>query len=84
MLEIAEVVKKYILEELLDDLEPEELTCDTELIRSGILDSLATLRLRGHLEEEYGIEIESHEIDPKNFGTINVIAGLVKSKVATA
>ncbi len=77
---IAETVKGYILREFLPDVDPDELTRDTELVESKILDSLATLRLRAYLEEEFDIELAGHELDFDNFGTLADIESLVRSK----
>lgn len=79
--EIGERVKGFILREYLPDVDPVELTYDTELLRSGILDSLATLRLRAWLEDEHDIRLEGHELDFDHFGTIADIERLVESKV---
>ncbi len=78
--DIAETVKGFILREFLPDVEPDELTRDTELVDSKILDSLATLRLRAYLEEEFDIELAGHELDFDNFGTLADIESLVRSK----
>ena len=56
--EKRDTIKNYILQEFLPGEDPDELTDSTPLISSGILDSLATLRLVSFLEEEYQIEIQ--------------------------
>ena len=81
MRQIADRVKEFILRELLPDEDPEELTDTTPLIGEGILDSLSTLKIVTFLEESYGIEVEAHEADEENFGTVADIARLVKSKL---
>jgi acyl carrier protein len=74
------VVKNYILTEFLPGEDPGELTELTPLITTGILDSIATLKLVGFLEEEFSITIEAHEADAEHLDTIERIAALVKSK----
>jgi acyl carrier protein len=53
---------------------------DTPLRTSGILDSVATLRLVNFVIEQYGIEVEAHETDVENFDSIDSIAAFVHSK----
>lgn len=73
-------VKSFILTEFLEGEDPDELTEDVELISSGILDSLATLKLVDFLEEEFNISIAPHEADQENLDTLATIVRLVESK----
>jgi acyl carrier protein len=78
--EIQEVVKRFILEAFLPGEDPEELTAETELLSSGVLDSVATLRLVTFLEERFGIQVQGHETDEEHLGTLVSITDLVASK----
>ena len=78
--EIQQVVKGFILEAFLPGENPEELTPQTELVSSGVLDSVATLRLVTFLEERFGIQVEAHEADQEHLNTLVSIADLVASK----
>ena len=80
MAEIREILRSYILREHLPDVDPDELTDDTELIDSGIIDSIARLRLRAYLEDEFDIELQGHELGFEHFGTLADITRLVQSK----
>jgi acyl carrier protein len=77
---IIPTVKAYLLETLLPGEDPAALTPTTELVHSGILDSLATLDLVSFLEERFGIELEAHDLDGGNLGTLQDIERLVLSK----
>lgn len=79
---IQSVVKTYILEHFLPDVDPDELTSDTRLISDGILDSLASVKLVEFLEQHFGIEVEAHEVSNDNLETLNHIARLVRGKQA--
>lgn len=81
---IIPTVKDYILRNFLQGENPDNLTPSTELIRSGVLDSLATLDLVSFLEKTYGIELEAHDVDPGNLGTLNDIERLVQTKRGAA
>lgn len=82
MEEIKKAVKEFILSEFLPGERPEELTDSTRLITGGILDSIATLKLVGFLEDKYGFELQPHEVDAEHFDTISHIAEFVRSKAS--
>lgn len=77
---IVEKVKKFVLEEFLEGEDPDELQADTELVSSGVLDSLAILKLVTFLEEEFGIEVAAHEADEEHLDTLTLIGKLVTAK----
>lgn len=78
---IKEKVKTFILNEFLPGEDPDELTESTELLTTGILDSIATLKLITFLEKEFDIAIAAHEADSENLNTIADISNLVSSKL---
>ena len=78
---IQDKLKEYILKEFLPGEDPNELKQDTPLITSGILDSIATLKLITFLENEFDITIAAHEADSDNLNTITDICNLVTSKL---
>ncbi|MCB1677427.1 MAG: acyl carrier protein [Halioglobus sp.] len=80
-MDIRESIRSYILAEFLPGEDPANLEDTTPLIASGILDSLATMRLVGFIEEEFSVEIGPHETDPEYIGTIDSIERLVRSKL---
>jgi len=80
--EIQAKVKDFILREFLPGEDPSELKPDTPLITGGILDSIATLKLVGFLEEQFGINLAAHEASVDYLNTINEIDALVQKKRA--
>lgn len=78
---VRETVRKFILEEFLPGEDASELTDDIELFSSGVLDSIATLKLVSFLEEKFEITIEAHEADTDNMNTIGSIGELVIAKL---
>lgn len=65
--------------QILQELNPyEEITEDTELIESGILDSMSILVLVTELEEEYKIIIDEKLVVPERFVSVKAIAALLK------
>jgi len=79
--QVKGAVKEFILKEFLPGEDPANLTDDLPLITTGILDSIATLKLVLHLEERYGITLEAHEADKEHLDTLDKIVALVSSKI---
>jgi acyl carrier protein len=78
--EIKATVKDYILNEFLPGERPEELDDATALITTGVLDSIATVKLISFLEERYGVEFEAHEMSADHLNTLPDIARVVRTK----
>ena len=79
---MRDVVRAFILENFLPGEDPKNLTDDTELKESGILDSLSTLKLVTFLEEQFHVEFEADDLEAGNLASIENIERLVKSKMA--
>jgi len=76
-------IKQQIRQFLSELLPPEKLPSvhdDTPLRTSGILDSMALLRLVSLVEEKFGIEVSAYEAGIENFDRIDDIAAFVERK----
>jgi acyl carrier protein len=81
MPEIKETVRHFILNNFLPGEDAANLTDDTELKESGILDSLSTLKLVSFLEETFKVEFEANDLDAGNLASVASIEKLVRSKM---
>jgi acyl carrier protein len=79
--DIHSATKAFILEEFLPGEDPAALDDTTPLISTGILDSIATVRLVAFLEERFGIEMEAHEMSADRLDTLPEITRTVTSKL---
>lgn len=71
------MVKKII--EILNEMRPyEEITETTELIQSGILDSLTILHLSAQLENVFDVEIADEALTAVNFASADAISQLIR------
>lgn len=52
------------------------------LLSTGLLDSLAIVKLLSYLEDEFDVEIDDADFDPENFETIGSIAKLIATASA--
>jgi acyl carrier protein len=81
MQDIRQTVRQFILDNFLQGEDPSNLTDDTELKESGILDSLSTLKLVAFLEDTYKVEFEPNDLDAGNLASLVTIERLVRSKL---
>ncbi len=79
--QVRERVKEFILSEFLPGESADELDSTTPLITSGVVDSIATLKLVDYLEASYGIEFQAHEVDPEHLDDLTKISALVAAKL---
>ncbi len=61
--------------------DPAELTDDTPLVPSGIVDSTGMLEIIAFLEAEFGIRVGDEETVPENLESIRRIAAFVDRKL---
>jgi acyl carrier protein len=80
--DIKTAVKTFILNEYLPGEDPAALTDTTALMTTGVLDSIAVLKVVTFLENHFGITLEPHEAVVENLNTLSDIARLVMSKKA--
>src|SRR5258708_13150878 len=78
--DVKTTVKTFLLNEFLPGEDPAALTDSTALVTTGILDSIAVLKVVAFLENQFGITIEPHEAVVENLNTISDLAHLVMSK----
>ena len=52
---------------------------DTELIESGLLDSIDFVSIIGKIEEKYGVEVSPDLIDPDNFINVDSIVAMLEN-----
>jgi len=78
--ETESTIKTFILNEFLPGEDPAALTNTTALATTGILDSIAILKLVTFLESQFGITLQAHETGVENLNTVEDITRLVVSK----
>ena len=81
--DVRDVVLEYIKQEYVDeDDDDTEVTYDTKLISSGIVDSFSLVSMKVFLEKKYGITIPDAEANTETFNTVSGIAEVVKKHQA--
>ena len=77
--QVVDTLRQFIVGEFLPGENPGALLETTPLYDTGILDSIATLKLVAFVEEQFGITVEAHEASAR-FDTVGGIADLVVAK----
>lgn len=77
---IAVPLHERIAEIFTDKLHIEVASSDTDLMQSGLLDSLALVELLFHLEQELGIKITLESLELENFRSIARIAQFITAR----
>jgi acyl carrier protein len=76
---VESVVNDYISHEFVQDSARLPLANDTQLLDSGILDSLNLLRLVVFLEGRFGISVGEGDLLPQNFASVNTICAYIRA-----
>ena len=72
--EIVDYVKREFLE---DEDEDMEVTAETPLISSGIVDSFSMVSLKTFLEKKYSVQIPDAKATPETFDSVGRIIDLL-------
>jgi acyl carrier protein len=75
-------VHQKLIELFEKKLNLEVSSADTDLVGTGLLDSLALVELLAQLEETFGVSISTDDLELENFRSINSIAGFVARRTA--
>ena len=78
----ARHIERFIVEELFRDGARQSISMDEPLVSTGLIDSLAMLRLIGFLEEEFSLTIGDGEVTPDNFETMRQLLQFLERKQA--
>jgi acyl carrier protein len=74
---MEQTIRDYVNQEILAGQEVLPVKDDTELVESGILDSLSILRLVLFIEEKYSLKIAPEDVIRENFETVEAICRYV-------
>jgi len=77
MEEMKKVVREYIVDEYIEEDDDVEVSNDTPLISSGIVDSFSMVSLKAFLEKKYEIKLPDEEATPEAFDSVNSIVALI-------
>ncbi len=73
-MEIKIALRKYIAENLVNGIADDSISDDTNLLATGMVDSLGMYQLVTHAEELLKVKIPVEDVTIENFGTLQDIA----------
>jgi acyl carrier protein len=80
MSELSARIKEFIVRDVNPDVQLKDLGDDEPLVESGIVDSLGVLKIMAFLDEEFGVDLSSGDINLENFKDVRTICGLVDAQ----
>ena len=78
-MKLKQEIKNYIVEASLTDAK--DIKDNTLIFDNGLLDSMGLLFLIEFLNENFQVEVNDDELNPKHFESINSIVAFVEGKL---
>jgi acyl carrier protein len=78
--EMRDKIIEFVRDEYVED-ESMEITDETPLISSGLVDSFSMVSMKMFLEEEYKIQMTDEEASTEAFNTVKSIMALLQKKL---
>ena len=78
--DIRGAIRAHLLAEVLPGEDPANLKDDTPLRTSGVLDSMATLKLVQFVEDSFAITVDAHEAGVDNFDRVADLVAFIQAK----
>ncbi|MGK0388499.1 MAG: acyl carrier protein [Maribacter sp.] len=75
---MEETIIKYIIDELHGGREDLEIFPEDDLLGSGLIESMAMMRLIQYIEETYDFRVSPQEMTIENFMTVEAMANYVR------
>lgn len=73
-----ETLRNFLQELLVEYGETGDISDDTSLLISGMLDSLAVLRIVVFLEQEFGLDLSDRGFDQNDFDSVTSIMRMIE------
>ena len=75
---MEETIIKYIINELHGGREDLDIDPEDDLLGSGLIESMAMMRLIQYIEETYDFRVSPQEMTIENFMTVEAMANYVR------
>ncbi len=80
-MDLTNTIKQFIFTIIVNNNENMAIRNTDSLIESGIIDSLAIMKLLTFMEKKFSIQISSNDLMPENFESIESISKMVANKL---
>ncbi|MCE7001481.1 phosphopantetheine-binding protein [Kibdelosporangium philippinense] len=75
----VDAIKKFVIDEFLPDVAPEDLAVDYDLLADGVIDSLGLLKLIAWVEDHFALSVHDTDLDPNNFRSVQAIDEFIEA-----
>jgi len=76
------IIRNYIAKNIIYTDDGFGYSDDASLVKEGIVDSFGVMELAAFIEEEFGVSVQTEDITPANFDTINNLTSYVQRRKA--
>lgn len=80
MLEIENKIRQFLVENFVLSEQVDEMGFDESFLENGVVDSTGILELVFFAEDQFGIQIDTSDVLPENFDSINRLAAYIRRK----
>lgn len=80
-MDFTNLIKQFVFTIIVNNNENMTIQNTDSLIESGIIDSLAIMKLLTFIEKSFSIQIGNNDLTPENFESIESISKMVASKL---
>ncbi len=80
MPKIENEIRQFLVENFILGDEVDKMGFDESLLENGVIDSTGVLEVVFFVEDKFQIEIDTEEVLPENFDTINRLAAYIRRK----
>ncbi len=80
MSEIENKIRRFLIENFILSEQLDQLGNNDSFLDNGIIDSTGILELIFFVEEQFGIQVDTSEVLPENFDSINRLVAYIQRK----
>ncbi|WP_161569180.1 acyl carrier protein [Candidatus Oscillochloris fontis] len=80
-MEINERIREFVVENCLFGDTSVDLTDDTALLDSGIIDSTGVIEMVFFISETFGLEVPAEDMLPENFNSIARLSAYIEQRI---
>lgn len=72
-------IKRFVIDEFIPDISPDELSSDDDLLTNGVIDSLGLLKVIAWLEHQFQLPVDDVELSPDSFRSVAAINSFIEN-----
>ncbi len=84
MAKIEKIIRKFLVENFVLSEQVDQMGFDESLLENGVIDSTGILELVFFVEDKFEIQINTDEVLPENFDSVNRLAAYIRRKQQAA